>query len=253
MELRQYLSVLRSRLWLILAATLLAAGVGFTLSSSTPTYLARSTIYVGSRTISLEPTASDLSTDRLAALDRIVLTFSKMIDSEPVAEQAIRQLDLELEADEVVEATEVSPEPATQLLYIEVSDEDAATAQALSNGLADAFVEAVQEFEPGESTTAGEGTVPVLPAYVFERAALPTDPEPTDQLRSILLATLFGLVAGTALAFLLDYLDVSLRSAADVERRLELPVLGVIPALGSEAPFGGRPRQPAPPRERATR
>jgi capsular polysaccharide biosynthesis protein len=251
-ELRQYLSVLRSRLWLILAATLLAAGVGFTLSSSNPTYLARSTIYVGSRTISLEPAAGDLSTDRLAALDRIVLTFSKMIDSEPVADRAIRQLDLELEPEDVVEATEVSPEPATQLLYIEVSDEDAATAQALSNGLADSFVEAVQEFEPGDTTTA-DGSVPVLPAYVFERASLPTDPEPTDQLRTILLATLFGLVAGTALAFLLDYLDVSLRSAADVERRLELPVLGVIPALGSEAPFGGRPRQPAAPPQRASR
>ena len=250
MELRQYLSVLRSRLWLIVAATLLAAGVGFTLSSSTPEYEARSTIYVGSR--SLDPSTAELTTDRLAALQSIVLTFSKMIDSEPVAERAIRQLELDLDPEDVVEATTVEPEPGTQLLYIKVEHEDASTAQALSTGLAESFVEAVQEFEPGEGP-ASEGDVPILPAYVYERAPLPTEPVPTDQLRTILLSLVFGLVGGMALAFLLDYLDVSLRSAADVERRLELPVLGVIPALGSEAPFGGRPRQPAAPPQRASR
>ena len=135
----------------------------------------------------------------------------------------------------MVDATHVSPEPATQLLYIEVRDEDPSQAQLLSNALADSFVEAVLEFEPGDT-----GDVPRLPAYVFEQAQLPTTPEPTGQIMTILKTTLFGLLGGVGLAFLLDYLDVSLRSAADVERRLELPVLGVIPALGNEAPFGGR-------------
>ena len=236
MELRQYLSVLRSRLWLIVVATLLAAGVGFTLSSSTATYEARSTLYVGSQNVA--ETSNELTTDRIAALSSYILTFSKMIDSEPIAVQALRDLDLDLSAEEVVRDTTVELEPGTQLLYIDVENEDATTAQSLSNALADAFVEAVQEFEP--SAIDSEGAVPRLPAYVFERAQLPTDPEPTDQIRTVLLATLFGLVGGIALSFLLDYLDVSLRSAADVERRLELPVLGVIPALGSEAPFGGR-------------
>jgi polysaccharide biosynthesis transport protein len=247
-ELRQYLSVLRSRLWLILAAAVLAGVAGYVASNTTPHYLASSTIYVGSRSISFDPAAPDLSTDRLAAIDRMVLTFSKMIDSEPIAQEAIRALDLEEDPEDVVDATDVRPEPATQLLYIEVRDEDAAEAQALSNALADAFVEQVQEFEPGGSAT-GEGRVPQLPAYVFERATLPTDPEPTGQTRTIVLAALFGLVAGVGTALLLDYLDVSLRSAADVERRLELPVLGVIPALGTDASFGRpaarRPRDEA--------
>ncbi|HJR24938.1 MAG TPA: Wzz/FepE/Etk N-terminal domain-containing protein [Acidimicrobiales bacterium] len=243
MELRQYLSVLRSRLWLVVVATVLAAGTGFLLSSSTSTYVARSTIYVGSQNVA--ETTDELTTDRIAALSSYTLTFSKMIDSEPIAAQALRDLDLDLSAKDVVRDTEVKLEPGTQLLYIDVSSEDAGTAQALSNSLADAFVEAVQEFEP--SAVDSEGTVPRLPAYVFERAQVPTVPEPNGQIRTVLLATLFGLVGGAALAFLLDYLDVSLRSAADVERRLELPVLGVIPALGSEAPFGGRgPRQERP-------
>ena len=250
MELRQYLSVLRSRLWLILVTTIVAGVAGGLVSNTTPEYVARSTIYVGDRGGTVD-TPAELSTDRLAALDRVVLTFSKMIDSEPIAEEAIGALDLDVDADDVVDATEVRPEPATQLLYIDVGDSDPAVAQALSNALADAFVESVLEFEPSETGTE-EGSVPQLPAYVFQRASLPTEPVPTGQARTIVLATLFGLVVGTGLALLLDYLDVSLRSAADVERRLELPVLGVIPALGTDASFG-RPSTRREPRDEARR
>ena len=237
MELRHYLSVLRGRIWLIVCATLVAAGAGLAASSSTPTYTATSTLYLGARSISLEPSAGELTTDRLAALDRIALTFSRMIDSEPVAERAIQELGLQLDPELVVAETNVEPEPATQLLYVAVSDRDADLAQRLSNALADSFVDAVQEFEPGQADV--EGSVPRLPAYVFERAQVPTQPDPTDQVRTVLLATLFGLMSGMALVLLIDYFDVSLRNAADVERRLELPVLGVIPVLGGDSPFGG--------------
>lgn len=223
-------------MWLILVTTVLAAGVGFAVSSSEPTYVARATIYVGSR--SAEP-STDLTSDRLAALDRLVLTFSKMIDSDTIAERAIKKLDLDRSADAVVTATNVRAEPFTQLLYVEVSDQDPAAAQSLANALTDEFVDAVQDYEPGTTAPSdGEGSVPRLPAYVFERARLPTEAQPSTQLTTVVLATVLGLLASCAVAFLLDYLDVSLRSAADVERRLELPVLGVIPAFGDAGLFG---------------
>ena len=239
MELRHYLSVLRARIWLVIFTTVLAAGAGVAASSGASTYTATTTLYLGSRTISLEPNGGDLTTDRLAALDRIALTFSKMIDSEPVAERAIRQLGIDADPSDVVDETHVAPEPATQLIYVSVRDDDADLAQQLANALADAFVGSVQEFEPGDTTAGVEGSVPRVPVYVFERAQVPTSPDPSDEASTIVLATFFGLISGIALTLLIDYLDVSLRNAADVERRLELPVLGVIPALTGDATFGG--------------
>jgi capsular polysaccharide biosynthesis protein len=232
--------------------------VGFTLSSTTAAYEARSTLYVGARTPLAA--AGDLSNDRLAALDRIELTFSTMIDSKPIATRALAGLHVDRTPDQLVAETVVGPEPSTQLLYIKVRDRDPKVAQTLSNALADTFVQAVQEFEPPTA----EGTVPTLPAYVFERAERPPAAQPTNHRRTTLLATAFGLLAGAAIAFLLDHLDVSLRTADDVERQLELPVLGVLPALGSAA-FGdltatpvARPARAAParkaraPRKKAT-
>ncbi len=248
MELRHYLSVLRSQIWLILVTTLVAAGAGYVASNTAATYTARTTLYLGSRSTSAEDPSNDLTTDRLAALDRIALTFSKMIDSEPVAQRAIRSLGLKLDPKDLVKETTAGPDPATQLLYISVKDRDADRAQQLANALADSFVDAMQEFEPGTQPTA-EGQVPQLPAYVFERASVPDHADPTDQVRTIVLAIFFGLVCGVGLVLLKDYLDVSLRTVADIEKRVELPVLGVIPALGGDAPFGGRPQ----PREREAR
>jgi non-specific protein-tyrosine kinase len=229
LELRQYLSVLRNRWLLILITTVLAAGFSTTLTSETATYTARATMFVG-------PEATEQTNpNTLLTLDRFMLTYSKMIDTPTFAAPAIRQLGLDLDPDDVVADTDVSLEPATQLLYIDVRNHDAATAQSLANALAKGFEEGIVEFTGSAEDQAGR-----LPAVVFEQAALPEAPDPTDQVRLIILATLFGLIAGAGLAFLLDYLDVSLRTAADVERRLELPVLGVIPVLSTEAPFTAR-------------
>lgn len=235
MELRLYLTVLRGRIWLILITTFVAGAVAYMTSDSPPLYTTRSTLYVGSRSIDFDPSQGELSNDRALALQNIALTFSKMIDSQPIAARAIERLDLDVTAEHVVAATEASAEVGTQLIYIDVTDADPAVAHALANGLADAFVEIVQDFEP---TPAAEGDVPRLPAYVFERAQLPQAPQPSGQPRTVLLGMMFGFLVGAGLAFLLDYLDLSVRTSADVERLLELPVLGVIPALPEDVPLG---------------
>jgi len=51
----------------------------------------------------------------------------------------------------------------------------------------------------------------------------------TGLISEIGLRTLIGLLVGIALAFLLDYLDTSVRSRDDAENLLRLPVVGVIP------------------------
>lgn len=233
MELRRYLELFRRRWVLIAVITLLAIAAAYQATPRDDRYVARSTLYIGSRTI--DPDSRDLSSDRAAALDRLVLTFGVMIDSEPIATRAIGLTGISRSAPGVVAATTATPEPATQLLYIDVVDSDPAAAQAIANGLADAFVEAVQDFEPG--TSAGEGDVPVLPAYIFERARLPTVPTPNGLTQNLVLGGLLGLGAAAALVLLLEYLDVSVKSAEDAERLLDLPVLGVIPSLGDELPL----------------
>src|SRR6266705_4854950 len=56
------------------------------------------------------------------------------------------------------------------------------------------------------------------------------------RLRSIILAFLVSLVAGVGLAFLLDFLDDTVKSIDDVDRYIHLPALALIPTAASEKP-----------------
>ncbi|MGH9186391.1 MAG: YveK family protein [Acidimicrobiales bacterium] len=237
MEFYRYLTIIRRR-WLLVIITVAAAVfAGWAITPRDSQYTATSTIYVGNRIIDFQ--GAGLSVDRALALDRLLGTFSLMIDAKPVATEAINRTGVDRNPEEVVDATTVAPPFGTQLLNIRVTDRDPRVARDLANGLADAFRDQVEEYEGGdidsETGTSGEGDLPSgLPAYVYERATLPTAPQPSDLLHNILLGGLFGLVASILLAFTLEYLDLTVRSASDAERRLDLPVLGVVPSVRRE-------------------
>ena len=60
---------------------------------------------------------------------------------------------------------------------------------------------------------------------------------------NIAMAFLFGSLLGVGCAVLLEYFDTSFRDVSDVENRLKLPVLGVIPF--QREPLGGAQEDPA--------
>jgi capsular polysaccharide biosynthesis protein len=56
----------------------------------------------------------------------------------------------------------------------------------------------------------------------------PVKPKP---ILNIAIAFVVGLMAGVGLAFLLEYLDNTIKTEQDIENYLELPVLGVITTI----------------------
>ncbi|MDT7602930.1 MAG: polysaccharide biosynthesis transport protein [Acidobacteriota bacterium] len=82
---------------------------------------------------------------------------------------------------------------------------------------------------------------------VTNRARVPHEPVGPARTRTIILAFFLSLGIGIGLAFLLDYLDDTLKSVDDVDRYLHLPSLALIPASRAERPrlIGKRPPLPA--------
>lgn len=78
---------------------------------------------------------------------------------------------------------------------------------------------------------------------VSNNSRLPHAPIGPQRMRTILIAFMLSLVAGIGLAFLLDFLDDSIRSVDDISRYINLPSLALIPAAGSDKPRlrGGAP------------
>lgn len=252
MELRRYLQILRRKLPLLVVSVLVGLLAAYLATPRSARYTATATLYVGSRVINPDPEARELSFDRAAAIDRIVQTYAVMIKTEASAAAAVNKAGLPISAQALVGATVTEPVAETTLLEVSVTNPDPGTAQSLANALATTFVARLAELEPdtanlGGSTSAtttaggdgGDGTgsssggdgsvVGGVPATVTDPAKLPVVPEPTGLTRNLLLGALFGLVISVGIVALLEYLDITVKSPSEAERRLELPVLGALP------------------------
>jgi capsular polysaccharide biosynthesis protein len=234
-EIRRYLMMLRRRALLIGAVMVAAVAAAFASADRSSTYLATSTIYVGASSFDFDAGRdTNLSGDRAAGLERLIATFATMIDSETIAQQALETTGEPRSATGVVRATTAGPIPNTNMLAVAVQDPNPAVAQALSTAMAESFISRIRDLEPGG--TVGEGELPSAPASIFERAKLPTVPQTQPVISSLVVAALFGFLFAAGGVLLVEYLDITVKTGVDAERRLELPVLGVIPLFDRDVP-----------------
>ncbi|MGE5813605.1 MAG: GumC family protein, partial [Acidobacteriota bacterium] len=72
---------------------------------------------------------------------------------------------------------------------------------------------------------------------IMERSELPKAPYTPNRRKDWLTAIVLALAMGVGLAFVIEYLDDTIKTPEDVTRRLRLPLLGLVPAVrGQRAP-----------------
>lgn len=67
-----------------------------------------------------------------------------------------------------------------------------------------------------------------------DRAEPDLEPVSPNMAQNVLLSILLGLLGGAAIAFLLEFLDNSIKSTEDLEQMLGMPLLGVVPVIDPE-------------------
>jgi len=83
-----------------------------------------------------------------------------------------------------------------------------------------------------QSRLAQEGItlkIPSTPVEIIDSAEESTRPISPNLILNVLLSIFVGLGSGVGLAYFIEYLDTSIKTADDVERWINLPVLGLIP------------------------
>ena len=76
---------------------------------------------------------------------------------------------------------------------------------------------------------------------------IPRSPVGPARLRNVVIALVLSLFAGIGLAFLLDFLDDTVKSLDDVDRYIHLPALAMIPASRGSMRLKGIPQAASPP------
>ena len=217
--LRELLGVLRRRLWLIglVAIVLMGGAVGISLAQ-TPKYEASIKILVG------QEEGSEVSEGSLGGevqgLQQITQTMVEGVNSRPVAEAVIRQLNVRMTPEDLQKNLNVEQLRATQFIQIDYEDTSPERAQRVANAVGDAFSEQVSEVSPSANA---------VTVTVWEQAEMPEEAVSPNPLRNGLLGLALGVMLGVTLALLLEYLDDSWRSPEEVEQISGVPTFGVIP------------------------
>ena len=143
MEIKQYLSIIFRRWWLIALAALVTGLAAFLVGfNSTPIYAASARLLLD------EPPGSSASEyNQLLLEQRLALTYAEIIEMRTVLEGTIASLDLPFTPGQLKEMIAVSALRDTKIIDIRVEDTDPRRAAAIANSIGRVFIVQNQERE----------------------------------------------------------------------------------------------------------
>ncbi len=216
-SLQELLQVLKKRLFLIITITLAAVAVSAAVSYFvlTPVYEVKTTMMAYGADKKLESDSNSLT--EIQTNLKLINTYNDLIKSDKILEKVLNELELDMTMGQLARKINVSNNKESHVIYISVKDTDPYRAAEIANMTAQIFEKEIQQ-EMNASIKQWSK------AKVSENQA-PVEPKP---LLNIAIAAVIGLMLGVGLAFLLEFLDNTIKTEQDIENTLELPVIGVI-------------------------
>ena len=208
---------LKKRWKMIALITILAtviAGV-FSFFIIDPVYEASTKLFVGKE----ENSTETYNSNDIAMYQKLLKTYSETIKTRDLLTSAIKDSKYDLEVGTVSSALTVVPVTDTQILQIKYQSKDPKEAEVMLKAISNNFIKTAKELVPN-------GNVRVI-----EAVETPKNPVSPNKVMNIAIAFLLGLMVSVGLVFLLEYLDNTYKNKEQLEKELEIPVLGIIPNL----------------------
>lgn len=225
MELSRYVRVLRQRLWMIVVCPIVAAiAAGAVSYILPPVYEAHVSLYVRPA----QPLGSVDPNTGAVTSDAVLQTYAKWMIQRPVVDQVDSQLKLGMRYEDLVQKIKVTPQVNTLLLDVAVQDTNAATASEIANQLVADFIDIVKQTQAQAAAGQSSPAQNADNLYVTAPAVAPDVPVAPNKKLNVAIAFAAGLLLAVGLAFLLDYLDQSVKSDDDLVERLGIIPLGHI-------------------------
>ncbi|TVY01260.1 YveK family protein [Cohnella terricola] len=221
MELKQYWTIVKRRLLLIVllvAVCCLTVGI-YSSYFVKPQYEASAKLIV----IQYKDSSSLLPSIDVGSINStigLIKTYKEIIRTPRIMKEVVEEYpNLQVTHGQLIRKVSVSSVNETQVMSISVKDESYENAANIANAVAVVFQKAVPELMKVDN-------VSILDTADPQEARGPVAPNPK---MNVAVAFLLALMAGVGLAFLLDYLDDTIKSEEDIETLLGVPVLTSIP------------------------
>jgi len=206
----------RKRIWLILVVGLLGAcaAAGYTKFFVTSTYTSTSTMLV----LTKETTLASLADLQLGS--QLTKDYTVLINSRPVLEQVIENLDLDMDYKTLRGSITIDNPVDTRILTLSVVQSDPEMAKAV-----------VDELAKVSSAYIGD-KMEVTPPKIIEDGEFPFYKTSPNMSKNVLVGFLLGAVLIMGVIVVLELLDDTVKNEDDIDYYLGIPTLAVVPDVG---------------------
>ncbi|QFK72936.1 capsular biosynthesis protein [Pradoshia sp. D12] len=215
-SLKDLFETLKKRAWFIIMITVLAV-----LISGVTSFFILTPIYQSSTQLLVNQAKGEETAYNYNEVQtnlQLIETYNVIMKSPAILDKVIEKLNLDLSAGELTNKITVASEQNSQVVNVSVTDEDPHMAAKIANTTAEIFKEEIVDIMNVDN-------VSILAKATVSENASPIKPQP---LLNIAIAMVVGLMIGVGIAFLMDYLDNTIKTEQDIERILDLPIIGVI-------------------------
>lgn len=211
----EIIDAVKKRWKIIVLTTVLATVVSgiFSFFVISPTYEASTKIFIGKEGAESEGyNSSDVS-----MYQNLLKTYSELIKTKDLVNKAINNSQYDLSVNNVLNGITVNTLTGTQILQISYQSKSPSIAKNMLESITNEFITKAEELVPN-------GNVKIL-----ESVELPKNPVAPNKTMNIAIAFILGMMVGFGIVFLLEYLDNTYKNKEQLEKELDIPVLGVIP------------------------
>lgn len=218
LDLRELFEIIIKRFKLIVIITLTITFIAAIISVFLipPTYEANVGIIISKQD------GEKITSQDITMYQNLMQTYKNIAGTNKVAELAAAKLGSGIEAKDLLNKTSITTKTGTMVLNITVASKSAVEAYKDVQAYAEAFVGRAKELIP-------EGDIKIM-----DNAQLPESPVKPNVKLNIAIGFLLGLLVSAGTAFILEYLNNTIVTKADVEKYMELSVIGVIPNYESK-------------------
>jgi capsular polysaccharide biosynthesis protein len=221
-DLKDYIVVVKRRWKLILALVVILTGLVAIWSQFfiTPTYEASTKIIVTKSDANNQITSLDLNAVNTNI--QLINTYKEVIKTPRIMDLVVKQYpEFGLTSEQLSEKVQVSSVNETQVMTISAEDSSYTLAAAIVNATSEVFQKEISKIMKVDNVS------------ILNTANLNDQPDPIkpNKLLNVAISFVVSLMLGVATAFLIEYLDDTVKSEEDISRLLGLPTLTMIPKI----------------------
>ncbi|HAT4116558.1 Wzz/FepE/Etk N-terminal domain-containing protein [Clostridium perfringens] len=198
-----------------IAATLVSAILSFFVIK--PQYEATTKLFIGKQE---SQDNNAYNNNDVMMYQKLMKTYAELVKTSDLVTKAVKSANLDYNQKEIkgiLNNLNVTPSADTQILDLSYKGGNPKDVLKVTEAITSEFISESKELIPN-------GNVQVI-----QKAQLPEHPVSPNKKLNILIAFVLGLMIGVGVVLLLEYLDNTFKSREELEKTLELPIIGTIP------------------------